>query len=435
VALLGVVLARLADRIGAGGARDWPSQVRRRVLAGVDRSIDGLAVVRAAVLVAEKESGAWQGSGDRSFEAWRGRTSRAGQRVATVQVRDAEQLDVVPGVAAAVTAGRIGWEHAAVIARVAAAGSVAQRAAARSVAGQRELMELAARVDAGTFATAAARWAAGVDPAGLERDHQRQRAGRFLQVVDTVRGTVVKGVLDSMAGHRLTLALEAVTPKPGPEDDREPEQRRADALDTIASAVLGSADTKPGAHVPAQVTLILTEETWRAVQGERDRQRAQLARPAGPTGGSAGPTGDGPTGDGPTGAAALAGDAAAAGEPGEDGEAGGYLPATLEDGTPVPVSELAVALCECDLTRVVIDADGEPLDLGRTERVFTGVHRRAVIARDRECGWPACHAHARWCQVHHLLWWERDVGATSVENGMLERVRWSVYEVVPSCWL
>ena len=80
----------------------------------------------------------------------------------------------------------------------------------------------------------------------------------------------------------------------------------------------------------------------------------------------------------------------------------GYAPATLEDGTPVPSNELGVVMCDCELTRIVINADGVPLDLGRTERLFTGPQRKAVIARDRECVWPDCHAHARWCHIHHL---------------------------------
>ena len=182
--------------------------------------------------------------------------------------------------------------------------------------------------------------------------------------------------------------MEAVTPRPGFDDERQPEQRRADALRTLAENILASAGTKPGAHVPPQVSLIiLTEETWLAVQAERDRQRADIAAQP------------------PTVATTVV----------------GYPPATLQDGTPVPVSELTAALCECELTRIVIDANGEPvdLDLSRTERLFTGAHRWAVIARDRERAWPDCHAHARWCHVYHRQWWERDLGKTSVENGIL----------------
>ena len=383
-------MATLADL--AGEAARWSGDDRRAMLDRLDRAVDGLASVRAAVLVAERESGTWHGAGDRSFEAWRSRTCRTGQRAAAAQMRQAEQLHTVPWAAAAVAAGRISLEHAAIMARVASTGTPAQQSAALSAAGHDHLLGLAEREDAGTFATSVAWWAASIDPVALERDHQAQRAERFLHLTDTPRGTFIKGRVDSMAGHRLNLALEALGPRPAAEDDRDPGQRRADALDTIASRVLALPDTKPGGHVPPQISMILTEETWIAARAERDRRRHA-------------PTTDRRSSDG------VAADTIT--------RSTGHPPATLEDGTPVPASELAAVMCDCQITRVVIDADGVPLDLGRSERLFTGPQRRAVIVRDRECAWPACHMPARWCEIHHISWWERDAGPTSVENGVL----------------
>lgn len=374
------LLGRLAD--SASGAGTWPAADRQAVLAGLDRAIDGLTGVRARVLVAEKAAGTWQARGDRSFEAWRGRASRTGPRAARNEVRQAETLHDLPKVGDALAQGRISAQHVATITRL-GGGTPAQQEAVRSTAGQDHLLRLAQRHDAETFATAAARWVATHDPAGLERGHHVQRANRFLHVVDTHRGTVIKGQLDSIAGHRLRLALEAATPHPAADDDRDFGQRAADALDAIATRILTDKTTTPGAHVPPQVSLLLTEETWAGARRALRHQRA-AAR-----GGSHCP------------------------------EQVAHPPATLEDGTPVPDSELAAALCDCEITRIVVGSDGLPTDLGRATRLFTGAMRKAIIARDRHCSWPDCHALARWCHIHHIDWWERDDGPTSLDNGVL----------------
>jgi hypothetical protein len=222
----------------------------------------------------------------------------------------------------------------------------------------------------------------------------------------------------------------------------------------MATRILAATDTTPGANVPPQITMILTEHTWTAARAERDRRRRAVAIPTSHLGGvtpddAATPTpgaettsvgistpGTSTLGLGTAGTGAAGAGRARGGDDDGDGadrrtdatpgdHAGGghrperYPPATLEDGTPVPVSELAVAMCDCEITRLVVDAQGVPLDLGRAQRVFTGAQRRAVIARDRECAWPDCHTYARWCHIHHVLWWERDTGPTSVDNGVL----------------
>jgi hypothetical protein len=393
-------MERVSGRLA--GADGWQAPVRRSVLGRLDRAVDGLTTVRAAVLVAERDAGTWREAGDRSPQCWRARTGRTGPGAAAQQVRQAEQLDAVPAVAAAVTAGRIGLEHAVVIGKVAATGTPAQREAIASPAVQQDLLAAAERQDAGTFAGTMSRWAATVDPGGLEHSHETQRAERYLHLTHTPEGTFVKGRLDSMAGHRLTRALGALSPRPAADDDRSPGQRCADALDAMAAATLADAGTTPGAHVPAQVSLIVSAETWADARAERDRRRQRGTRSASSV------THAGPAAAAPSGAGG-----------GSDTDVVAYAPASLEDGTPVPASEIAATMCDCEITRLVIDADGVPVDLGRTQRLFTGTQRRAVIARDRRCAWPDCQVHARWCQIHHILWWERDTGPTSVDNGIL----------------
>jgi hypothetical protein len=77
-----------------------------------------------------------------------------------------------------------------------------------------------------------------------------------------------------------------------------------------------------------------------------------------------------------------------------------------------------VATCDSDLYRLVIGADGEPLDVGRTTRRWTTAIRRAVTARDGHCTFPGCDRPPSHCDVHHCRHWQ-DGGSTSTENGIL----------------
>ncbi|WP_210767468.1 HNH endonuclease signature motif containing protein, partial [Cellulomonas humilata] len=54
--------------------------------------------------------------------------------------------------------------------------------------------------------------------------------------------------------------------------------------------------------------------------------------------------------------------------------------------------------------------------VGRTKRLFTTAQRRAAIVRDGQCTWNGCDQHASRCEVHHIRWWDRDTGATSLSN-------------------
>ncbi len=284
-------------------------------------------------------------------------------------------------------------DHVDVVARLATGTSAPVRAAIGTPSGQAELLTLARRVDAGAFAKSAARWAARVDQSGLERSRQAQRAARFLTLSSSGAGVRIAGLLDTDAGHRLQLALEAVAGKPGPDDDRSPEQRRADALESMATATLATPPTStdgPTGRRP-HVSIVMTPQTWAELRNAAQRDRGDAGSASAGAGAGAAATMPAPVGD----------------------------PAVLDDGLPVAPSDLARTLCDCELSRVVIGADGEPVDLGRTVRTHTPAQRRAITARDRGCAWPGCGTPSRWCEVHHLVWWDRDGGDTSVLDGAL----------------
>ncbi len=375
----------------AARARSWDAGQRRSVLCEVDRAIATLTAVRSELLLAERDSGDWRGSGDPTFAAWRGRTARVGVRGGVADERRAETLTAMPDVRTATVAGAVSVAHVDVIGQTTARGSQAVRDALGSPDGQAQVLTLARRLDAGRFATALAKLAAGVDADHVERTHQAQRAERYLHLAQTPSGTRLSGQLDAMAGHRLRLALEALSPRPAADDDRSAGQRSADALEALAETVLSLPATGSGAAVRPHVSFLMTEETWVALRAARSTaEPVRRAR----------------AGESTTPATVTRTVAPVA-------------PVTLEDGTPVPMSEVARALCDCELTRIVLDAQSEPVDLGRTTRTFTGVQRRAVIARDGGCAWEGCTMAARWCEVHHLQWWDRDGGRTADADGAL----------------
>jgi hypothetical protein len=74
--------------------------------------------------------------------------------------------------------------------------------------------------------------------------------------------------------------------------------------------------------------------------------------------------------------------------------------------------------CDAELIPVVLGGDGEVLDLGRSQRLFTRKLRRAIIARDSGCTAPGCTIPAPWCEAHHVEHWEHG-GPSSVDNGVL----------------
>jgi hypothetical protein len=92
--------------------------------------------------------------------------------------------------------------------------------------------------------------------------------------------------------------------------------------------------------------------------------------------------------------------------------------ATTGLGATLSAARARWAACDPEITRIVIDPDGQPLDLGRTVRLFPPHLRRALDHRDKGCVFPGCGAPTWWCDAHHLLEWALG-GQTSLENSGL----------------
>jgi len=123
------------------------------------------------------------------------------------------------------------------------------------------------------------------------------------------------------------------------------------------------------------------------------------------------------------------GGAGAGASAGANGAAAGFSshPATATnaghgriEGLDIPISIATVARNACDVGTVTIDFfTGQPLYVGREERLFTARQRIALAARDGGCRWPGCDRPPSWTEAHHILQWKRDHGPTDIANGIL----------------
>ena len=208
------------------------------------------------------------------------------------------------------------------------------------------------------------------------------------------------GSLTPECGAALRTAIDAWSaPQPaadGTPDPRTPGQRRHDALHHLADTALAR-DEVPTTHgSPAKIIVRVDLQTLATA----------LSAP-----GPAGPAGDA----GDPGSARAAGGPEAARQPtsGEPWRAVGRgqpptrhpSPPELSDGTPLSRQTLARLACTADLVPILIDELGNPLDVGRTHRLFTPKQHTALTERDRHCTWPGCTAPAAWTDAHHLTPW------------------------------
>lgn len=92
--------------------------------------------------------------------------------------------------------------------------------------------------------------------------------------------------------------------------------------------------------------------------------------------------------------------------------------ATLPDGAPLSPGAARRMACDADLIPAVLGTASAVLDVGRSQRLFTSARRRALIVRDRGCGFPGCDRPPEWCEGHHILGFAHG-GRTEPRNGVL----------------
>ncbi|GEL18373.1 HNH endonuclease signature motif containing protein [Pseudonocardia asaccharolytica] len=123
--------------------------------------------------------------------------------------------------------------------------------------------------------------------------------------------------------------------------------------------------------------------------------------------------------------------------------------AVLDFGGSLTPPELRMLACDAAVVPIVLGGAGQPLDVGRSTRTIPDGLRRAVAARDGGCAFPGCGRTPSWCQVHHILPWERG-GETKRDNlvmvcrvhhrmvhhsGWVVRLRDGLPEFIPPKWI
>jgi len=75
------------------------------------------------------------------------------------------------------------------------------------------------------------------------------------------------------------------------------------------------------------------------------------------------------------------------------------------------------------VNRVVFDENGYPIEPGTDQtadqRLFTAKQRSVLVAMFGGCAFGDCERPASWTEAHHIAWFMRDHGKTTVSNGIL----------------
>ncbi|MGV0624312.1 HNH endonuclease signature motif containing protein [Mycolicibacter minnesotensis] len=295
---------------------------------------------------------------------------------------------VLPALAAAQAAGRIGPEHVAIaraaIAKIPPAVDPATRERA-----ERDLALLAEEFGPQTFAKLADHLVAVVDPDGDFTDRERlARRGLRLgrqgvdgmsalsgRITPELRATL-EPILAKLAAPGLCNAADehpCVAGTPTQEqiqrDDRTPAQRQHDALLAAARAVLAGGDLGQLNGLPLTVIVTTTLAELHAAAGHPPLTESPL-----------------------TGRALTAG------------------------GSLLPMTDLLRMAEHAYHYLSVFDGHGRALWLGRSRRIASADQRIVLHARDRGCTRPGCTVSGYLSQAHHLEHDWADHGQTDIDT-------------------
>jgi len=282
-----------------------------------------------------------------------------------------EHIASVPESLSAMADGEIGFSHLALIAREAVA--LAESGSNKQF-DESYLLRKAKAFSVGRFRNFCHHYRHSIDPKGYAADEAEVTQARSLSLTLGESGVLwIRGVLDPEGGAALRTALDPLAKRNGKGDDRRLDRRLADGLVEMAQHALddGALPHRGGQRPHLQVTTTL----------ETLLQRC------------------------------------------------GAPAADLELALPISAAAVERLACDCNVTRILLNADSQVIDVGRTTRRIRGSTRRALNVRDKGCRWPGCDRPASYTSGHHLKHWTRG-GPTDLPNLVLlcHRHHWMVHE-------
>ncbi len=371
------VVARVHAALDALGGVDLLEGEYADVVAECARARARLRAMELSLVAAAEKAKVPQRSGARNAGAWLARQTRSGQAQAARDARLATDLDRrLPVTAAALSAGEVSAEHASVIATATSKLPSGLTGDQRRTV-ERRLVDKAKRLDPQQLRRAARRALAAVEPDtsavdahedGLLRDEEADALARTRLTlhdhgdgttsghftVPTLAASVLRKVLDAMTSPRRGRLGAGEVQAGDQRVDRDPARDRGLAFTTLLEHL--PTDRLHG-KVAATVVVTLDLDTLRG------RLRA----------------------------------------------------AGLDTGDLVSATEARRLACNAGLVPAVLGGASQPLDLGRSRRLFTEAQRVAGATRHTSCAADGCQTPYAWCELHHRQPWSRG-GQTDLDD-------------------
>jgi hypothetical protein len=354
--------------LGEGGTPLSELQAEvRKFLARTERGNVDLPQYRAVIDALEgdfgseardaQKAGAHLVGGNVTAASWIARTCKMSVTSAADRLRVGEQLESLPKVAAALISGEIGYQSASQLSRLREKlgekkdlfneDEMLGFAREFSVRHLRELCDVAWHV---------------VDPDGFFKESEENYTRRRLHISQMADGMYrVDGLLEPVTAAAFKTAIDSLSRRKGPEDERTAAQRRHDAVGEMANHAMdqGTLPRRNGVRPHINVTT--------TIEGVKN----ELGAP----------------------------------------------PADLELSVPISTRTLERITCDSTMSRVLL-AGSMVIDVGRATRTVSAPARRALRTRDKGCRFTGCDRPVEWSNPHHIVHWARG-GRSDTANMVL----------------